>query len=694
MGKIGIFVKKHESIFTNGCVQQGYFVMKSLRKAGYDVTFTTIDKEYDRFELLDEPIVNVLSLDQLMKYDTFIFSSLVINQLEFISYLKLLGIKLINQMVGNYFILNAEEFVFGHHTGVISTMVNKYVDEIWLMPMYENCIEYIASITGKPVRISPYVWDDEFIQKYIDIKGITPQYLPPLENYQSKPLDIVIMEPNLSIHKNSLVPLLICNKFFTKNPKKLGQIYIISKPSHNETWKDSIKHLEIVKSNKITSFPRMISLEVFHSLRQKNSKYVVLSSNIRNGLNFLHLECFTLGIPIIHNCKPYIKNDLYFDDNDAMIEINKAVGYLEQIHKKPYSIPNILPSIVNRYHPDNKINTTGHKTLIGSLLKTPKTKIQDIIPTLTNLDSLNVDKSDLGIITYINNNSKPEILNKCIEFINLNINEKTPLLVYYTDEIDINEYKGVIKQSLYKMVDIKFSKLDEYKSSNAIKYYIIGNNPYKTAIFFEPNTVLCFNFIELTKKFTNNEFIIASNKYENHLDKIEFEKSKNKPKNIKELKENGHDFNEKIAYYEILKSLFKLLNIEYTKEEPIILDTNMMIIKSNKLKQLCRSVYSKYDIYNDMFYDMLMNFLILFSNSSIVNLSSTVKMVGKLENNNYTNYGYTNLLNSTILNIVLDEKNELGFNCLCEPMELSTFINDNGETVRNYGVSDVKTINI
>ncbi len=690
MGKIGIFVKKHESIFTNGCVQQGYFVMKSLRKAGFEVTFTTIDKDYTQFELLNEPIINVLSLDQLMQYDTFIFSSLVINQLEFISYLKLLGIKVINQMVGNYFILNAEEFVFGHHTGVISTMVNKYIDEIWLMPMYENCIEYIASITGKPVKISPYVWDDEFIKKYINLKGITPQYLPPEENYQSKPLDIVIMEPNLSIHKNSLVPLLICNKFFIKNPNKLGQIYIISKPSHNDTWKESIKHLEIVKCNKITSFQRMISLEVFHSLRQKNSKYVVLSSNIRNGLNFLHLECFTLGIPIIHNCKPYAKNELYFDDNDIMIEINKAVGYMEQIHKKPYSIPAILPSIVNRYHPDNKINITGHKTLLNTMAKSPKTKIQELIPLLSYNDNLNVDKIDYGLVTYIDNRTNSNIVNKNLEFINLNINKRLTVNIYYSKDIDINEF--TINKSKLRNLDIKLILLDEYNTSSAIKYYILGNSPFKTTVYFESNNILCFNFVDLSNKFTD-EYIIASTKYENHLDKIDLQKYKNKPKDLKEQKDQN-DSNEKIAYFELLKSLFKLLNIEYKKEEPIILDTNMMIVKSNKLKQLCRAIYTKYNGFNEMFGDMLMNFLILFSNTSIVNLSSTIKMIGRLENNNFTNYGYVNLLNGTILNIILDEKSDTTFNCLCDPVDLSTFTNDDNITIRTYGLTEVKSINI
>ena len=45
MTKIGICIKEFESIFTNGCAQQGYFVLKSLRKAGFEVDFVSIEEK-------------------------------------------------------------------------------------------------------------------------------------------------------------------------------------------------------------------------------------------------------------------------------------------------------------------------------------------------------------------------------------------------------------------------------------------------------------------------------------------------------------------------------------------------------------------------------------------------------------------------------------------------------------------------
>ena len=80
-------------------------------------------------------------------------------------------------------------------------MCNEYVDRIWLMPMYTHVKEYISAITKKPVSICPYVWDSELIDIYIKNTKIDSVYKH-IENDSG--LHILIMEPNMSIHKNAL----------------------------------------------------------------------------------------------------------------------------------------------------------------------------------------------------------------------------------------------------------------------------------------------------------------------------------------------------------------------------------------------------------------------------------------------------------------------------------------------------------
>ena len=104
-------------------------------------------------------------------------------------------------------------------------MFNIYVDQIWLMPMYTHNLNYTKYISKVDTKISPYVWDSTIIDLYNIQNNINTKYNP-----LSEKLDIVIMEPNISIHKTSLVPLLIAEEFYSRNPDKLGQIYLISSP--------------------------------------------------------------------------------------------------------------------------------------------------------------------------------------------------------------------------------------------------------------------------------------------------------------------------------------------------------------------------------------------------------------------------------------------------------------------------------
>ena len=209
--KIGICIKEFDSIFTNGCAQQGYFVLKSFRKAGYEVNFVSIEDKLKHFEVINEPVYNICNIDKLKEYKLIMFSSLIVDQYKLLNQMKLLGIKIANLMVGNFYLINCEEFVFNVHNNVIADMNNEYVDEIWLMPMYTHVKEYIEGITKKPVKISPYVWDSEIISSYASIKNISPEYKV-INN--SETMDIIIMEPNLSIHETPLPILVTLNQYF------------------------------------------------------------------------------------------------------------------------------------------------------------------------------------------------------------------------------------------------------------------------------------------------------------------------------------------------------------------------------------------------------------------------------------------------------------------------------------------------
>ena len=105
---------------------------------------------------------------------------------------------MINLCVGNYYVINQEEFVFDLHksNNVMARMYNKFIDRIWLMPMYSHNINYMKFITKTPLDISPYVWFNIY---YEYSQGLNTIYNP-----NKKQLDILILNLMLVYIKQHL----------------------------------------------------------------------------------------------------------------------------------------------------------------------------------------------------------------------------------------------------------------------------------------------------------------------------------------------------------------------------------------------------------------------------------------------------------------------------------------------------------
>lgn len=409
--KIGILVNESKSIFTNGCLQQGYFLLKSFRSIeNVECQFVTADSNFNKFEVVNEDIISLKSSSDLDNFDLIVFSSGSINNNSYMSYCKLKNIKTVNLCVGNYYIINQEEFTFNLHkkNDVMTRMYNKFLDHVWLMPMYSHNTNYMRYITQKPLSISPYVWDSTFIDNYCLQNKLNMNYNP-----KKDLLDIVILEPNVSIHKTALVPLLICEEFYNKHPDKLGKIYLFCEPDSD--FKEKLWYLNIIKHKKIEFFKRMISMDLYNSLNNLGKKYVVLSSNIRNGLNFLHLECFKLNIPIIHNCKPFQTSGLYFQEDDNLDDYPTAIKHLVSIYNKDYNQNSNL--ILDKYDPKNIENINNYKELSNNLVSNKKGIIDTIIKNI-NENNRNYDMNHmLAIVFTIENLNELSNIEKNIKLI-------------------------------------------------------------------------------------------------------------------------------------------------------------------------------------------------------------------------------------------------------------------------------------
>ena len=159
--KIGMLIRKPESIFSNGCIQQSYFLRKLLINCGYTVDFLSIEINYTNFEISNDAIIFTDNNFDFSDYNLIILSSLVLleqNNGEYINNLMKYNIPIINMICGNIFILLQEEFVFDVHH-IVHHYTQKYITDNWIMEMYDYSLDFTKMLTQKPSHIIPYTWN-------------------------------------------------------------------------------------------------------------------------------------------------------------------------------------------------------------------------------------------------------------------------------------------------------------------------------------------------------------------------------------------------------------------------------------------------------------------------------------------------------------------------------------------------------
>jgi hypothetical protein len=488
--KIGIFVKRPENIFSNGCVQQILFLKKIIDNIGYEVNLLSVQQDYTNFEITETPILYTNDKTDFSSYNCLIMGSLVLsyeNNIAFITNLVSFGRPIINLICGNLFILHQEEFVFNQHN-ILKNYIHNYITENWVLEMYEYSKDYIRILSGKETTITPYVWDTDIIQEYVNKNTIL----------NNKPRDhskvnLLIFEPNMSIHKNSLIPLLICEEYYKNNKDKINKIYILCGDNVISNKNVSLlQNLELYKDSKLETYGRIITPYIIDVI-EKNNDYlnIVVSYTLLNNLNFLHLEMFHLGVPIIHNCEPFQNNEMYYNDFEMM----KAVDLIENVRvtfdKSVYT--QTCKNMIDEYNPSNESRILKYKALLSKfennviieeevlVIEEESLKLSDYSDKsmfyqgsgyVINLEDSKSDENDMFLKKYLEIISENKELTYIEVFHKANINKN----IYFNDLLSVSfiqtdnlSKNEVIKNSSFRVV--KYIHFKTNISSDDIETY-------------------------------------------------------------------------------------------------------------------------------------------------------------------------------------------------------------------------------
>ncbi len=183
-----------------------------------------------------------------------------------------------------------ENILYKNEENVGFQHIAKGIDYIWISPHHAYHQSYLEILHSAQASVMPFVWNSKFIKSKKFSK----------KDFRKKP-NIYVMEPNISVVKNALIPITIIEALYRKNPNSFNQAFIVN-GAH-------IKDKSYLLNNIVTNMPGLnasvVQDKVFFSGRCKFDNVfshpdILLSHHWNNGLNYLSLEALYNNIPLGH----------------------------------------------------------------------------------------------------------------------------------------------------------------------------------------------------------------------------------------------------------------------------------------------------------------------------------------------------------------------------------------------------------
>lgn len=216
-------------------------------------------------------------------------------------FLKMVGARICKLYLGNILNIDIETPVF--YPGMnFSHHVTGEMEDIWVSPHYGQHSEYAAALNHVPLdnrpRVAPYIWDPCILTDD-DRRRIV--WTPPNPEETRK---IIIMEPNISFQKSSIVPIMGMERWYRKNKGWNGEVIVFNGERINLSplYRDSIAPtLDLHKDGKIKYMGRR---DIISILKEHPSATFILHQ-WNNEYNYMLFELFWAGYPVIHNAQAW-----------------------------------------------------------------------------------------------------------------------------------------------------------------------------------------------------------------------------------------------------------------------------------------------------------------------------------------------------------------------------------------------------
>jgi hypothetical protein len=206
------------------------------------------------------------------------------------------------------------------------------LDEIWLIPEYEFASSMLEVMHRVPVKIVPYLWSPFVLEeriKQIESTGSVYGYRGRCMLESDRGFRVAILEPNISVTKTAVVPMLACDQAYQQRSKDsdtssacyvefMNVLCSIQTVQHN-TMLYFANALDLTRDNKSTFIGRYDT--AWFMTAHANA---VVSHQWRNNQNYSYLDVLYGDYPLIHNSEwlhEHFGAGYYYPDFD-----NKQAG--------------------------------------------------------------------------------------------------------------------------------------------------------------------------------------------------------------------------------------------------------------------------------------------------------------------------------------------------------------------------------
>jgi len=334
---IGLLINNNISLFSNGIIQNAYFIYECLEYLGFKCQFLCKESNPTNF-----PYKNI-SLKQFSK-DTSIFNPNDYHTIMTITrgfekdeydYLKMNKIFVVAFICGNTYMVAQDAFLYGTKTDT-TQFFGKWspVDELWVIPEYTHAFDFIELTRGAPVFEIPHLWAPNILiqqaKERFNINETDLWYNPSKHN--SKKITIVILEPNIAFFKTGWLPLVSTEKLHTMDNELIENVYMFNFPENNHSFRMA-SNLSV--NSRLQKFGRLAIPEIIDFFNKRNTIPIFVSHQVLNSLNYLYYELLYFGYPLVHN-SPDLDGCGYFYSENDVGQCANAIIHAHKHHNKTF----------------------------------------------------------------------------------------------------------------------------------------------------------------------------------------------------------------------------------------------------------------------------------------------------------------------------------------------------------------------